>query len=104
MLFPPRLYCEDCFTEITKDDWTEVPASGTIRLFTIATINAHGKSLETPRVVALIDIDNTDGALLGIIKTNDLARDYCGVKVKANLRPKDKREGTLKDILYFEEI
>ena len=104
VLFPPRLYCEDCFTEITKDDWTEVPASGTIRLFTVATINAHGKSLETPRVVALIDIDNTDGALLGIIKTNDLARDYCGVKVKAILRPKHEREGTLKDILYFEEI
>jgi len=50
----------------------------------------------------MIDIDNTDGAILGIIKTNDYEKDFSGLKVKANLRPKGKREGTLKDILYWE--
>ena len=103
VLFPARLYCEDCFQEISEADWLEVPAAGTIRVFTVATINAHGKKMEEPKIIALIDIDKTDGALLGIIKTKDLKRDFCGVKVKAVFKPKEKREGTLKDILYFEE-
>ena len=82
----------------------EVPATGIVRLFTVATINTHGKDLEEPKVIALIDIDKTDGAMLGIIKTNDLSKDYRSVKVKAVLKSKPEREGTLKDILYFEEI
>jgi len=102
ILFPPRLYCEDCFHEISDKDWREVPSAGTIRLFTVATLNAHGKKLKEPKVMALIDIDETDGATLGIIKTTDLNKDFSGTKVKAILRPKDKREGTIKDILYWE--
>lgn len=104
VLFPARLYCEDCFQETSESDWLEVSATGTVRVFTVATINAHGKKMEEPKIIALIDIDKTDGALLGIIKTKDLKRDFCGVKVKAVFRPKEKREGTLKDILYFEEV
>ena len=101
-LFPPRLYCDDCYVEITDDDWTEVPAEGTVRLFTVAKLDAHGEKMESPKIMALIDIENTDGAMLGIIKSSDLEKDYCGTKVKAVLRPKDKLEGTIKDILYWE--
>jgi len=104
VFFPPRLYCEDCFEEIPENNWMEVPAAGAVRLFTVATINAHGEKMEEPKVIALIDIDKTDSAMLGIINTKDLKRDYCGVKVKAVFRPTEKREGTLKDILHFEEI
>ena len=46
ILFPARLYCEDCFEEIPDEDWIEVPAAGTVRLFTVATINAQGKKKE----------------------------------------------------------
>ena len=104
VLFPPRLYCEDCFEEISDEDWMEVPASGKVKLFTKATLNAHGVKMEEPKVIALIDIDNTDGAMLGIIKTNELNKDFSGVRVKAVLRPKDNREGTLKDILYWQGL
>ena len=102
VLFPPRLYCEDCFNEIPESDWMEVPSSGTVRIYTVAKLNAHGEKMQEPKVIAMIDINNTDGALLGIIKTNDYEKDFSGLKVKANLRPQGKREGTLKDILYWE--
>jgi hypothetical protein len=102
VLFPPRLYCEDCFEEIPEEDWIQVPAIGTIRLFTIARINAHGEKMKVPKIMALIDIDKTDGALLGIINSKDLKKDYTGVKVKANFRSRDQREGTLKDIINWE--
>lgn len=102
VFFPPRLFCEDCFCEIPEKGWLEVPSRGIIRLYTIATIDAHGNKLEEPKVIALIDIDKTDGAMLGIIKTKNLGKDFTGMKVKAVLKPKGKREGTLKDILHFE--
>ena len=104
ILFPPRLYCEDCFQEIPENNWIEVPSTGTVRLYTVATLNAHGKKLKEPKVMALINIDNTNGTMLGIIHTSNLYKDYSNTRVKAIFRPKDKREGTLKDILYFEEI
>jgi uncharacterized OB-fold protein len=104
ILFPPRLYCEDCVEEIPDTNWLEVPATGIIRLFTIATINAHGKKMENPKIVALIDIDNTNGATLGIIKSKEIQKDLTEMKVKAVFKPKGKREGNLKDILYYEEI
>ncbi|MFX0200610.1 MAG: Zn-ribbon domain-containing OB-fold protein [Candidatus Hodarchaeota archaeon] len=104
VFFPPRLYCEDCFVEIPEEDWIEVPATGTVRLFTVATINTLGKKMEKPKVIALIDIDKTDGATLGIIQTDNIERDFCGIKVKAVFRPKTEREGTMKDILGFQEV
>jgi len=99
---PPRLYCEDCFEEIPDSNWKEVPPVGTVKLFTVVKLNAHGKKLASPRVIALIDIEGTDSAMLGFIITNDLNKDFSGAKVKAVFRPKDKREGTIKDILYWE--
>jgi len=102
ILFPPRLYCEDCFEEIPESNWIEVPAAGTVRLFTIATLDAHGNNLKQPKIVALIDIDQTDGALLGIINSPNLDKDFSGAKVKATFREKSKCEGTLKDILYWQ--
>ncbi|TFG00277.1 MAG: Zn-ribbon domain-containing OB-fold protein [Promethearchaeota archaeon] len=104
VLFPPRLYCEDCFIEIPEENWMEVPAEGTVRLFTVAKLNAHGKKLPEPKIMAMIDIDKTDGALLGVIKSNDSERDFTGARVRANLRPKDAREGTLKDIVNWNLI
>jgi uncharacterized OB-fold protein len=102
VLFPPRLYCEDCFEEIPESDWIEVPSTGTIKLYTVAMLNAHGEKLEKPKVVAYINIDNTDGSLLGIINTSDFNKDFHGVKVKAVFKAKGTREGTLKDILNWE--
>jgi len=99
---PSRLYCEDCFEEIPENAWKEVPASGTVRLYTIATLNAHGEKLENPTVVALIDVDQTTSSMLGIINLVDLNKDYTGLKVKAVLRSKEKREGTMKDIIHWE--
>ncbi len=103
VFFPPRLYCEDCFCEIPEEKWFEVPSKGSIKLFTIATIDSYGKKLKEPKVIGLINIDQTDGSLLGVIKTDKPDEELQGVHVEAVLKPKDKREGTLKDILYFKK-
>jgi uncharacterized OB-fold protein len=99
---PPRLYCEDCYEEIPEGNWKEIPTVGTVELYTIAKLNAHGKKLASPKVVAKIKIEETDSSMLGIIQTDDVNKDLMSTKVKAILRPMDKREGTIKDILYWE--
>ena len=103
VLFPARMYCEDCFVEIPEDDWVEVAPKGWVRLWTYVMINAHGEKMEEPRLMALIDIEDTDGSILGELKIEDMEEDLFGLEVKAKLRPKKQREGTMKDILYFEE-
>jgi uncharacterized OB-fold protein len=70
----------------------------------VAKLNAHGENLAAPKIIAFIDVEGTSSAMLGIINTNNLDKDYSEAKVKAILRSKDKREGTLKDILYWEEV
>ena len=103
VFFPPRLFCEDCFCEIPDKEWFEVPPTGTIRLYTVVTIDTYGKKLEEPKIVGIINIDKTDGAILGIIKTNNFEEDLRDVQVEAVFRSKSEREGTLKDILYFKK-
>ena len=98
---PPRLYCEDCFCEIPDKEWFDVPAKGEIKLHTIATINTYGNKLEAPTLIGMIKIDKTDGLFLGIIKTENPEEIFQGVQVEAVFKPKNQREGTLKDILYF---
>jgi uncharacterized OB-fold protein len=101
VFLPPRIFCEDCFCDIPDKSWLEVPSKGTVKLWTVATINAHGEKMAEPQVIALINIDKTDSVMLGKVKTKGINKDISGQKVKAVLRPKSKREGTLKDILYF---
>jgi uncharacterized OB-fold protein len=101
--FPPRIYCEDCFVEISENDWFEVPAAGKIKLHTTATIDTYGNKLEKPKVIGMINIDKTDGNLLGIIQTDNLDEKLQGVEVEAFFKPKNDRDGTLKDILYFKK-
>ena len=101
---PPRIYCEDCFCKIPDDKWIEVPASGTIQLYTIATIDSYGEKLEEPKVIGMIRIDNTDSSMLGIIKIDNIDEELRGIQVKAVFKSKGIREGTLKDILYFKKV
>ena len=101
--FPPRLYCEDCFVEIPDKEWFEVPAAGKIKLHTTAMIDTYGNKLEEPKVVAMINIDKTDGLFFGIIKTDNPDEKLEDTQVEAVFKPKNQREGTLKDILYFKK-
>ena len=101
--FPPRLYCEDCFSEIHDKEWFEIPATGKIKLYTIATIDTYGNKLENPKVIGMINIDKTDGLFLGVIKTDNLDENLQGKQVEAVFKSKNERDGTLKDILYFKK-
>jgi uncharacterized OB-fold protein len=79
----------------------EVPITGTVKLYTVVFLNAYEEKLKEPKIIGLINIDGTHGAMLGIIKA-DPEQDIRGLRVEAVL--KKEREGNLKDILYFQPI
>ncbi len=61
-------------------------------MFTLAPLIAHSEKLRLPKVIALIDIEETTSIMLGIVKTKDYKKGFTCVKVKVVLRSKDKRE------------
>ncbi len=96
---PPRMYCENCFGEL--DTWKELSPEGSVDTFTIAHVDEKDKKLEIPRIWAFIRIDGANGGLIHNLKDIDPSKVQTGMKVKAVLKPKDKRTGEITDIECF---
>ncbi len=96
---PPRMYCDRCFAELSN--WIELPPTGTIASYTIAHEDNNGERLPEPVVLAFIEIEKTDGALIhkvGEVKPGALK---IGMRVQAVFKKKSERTGALTDIQYF---
>ncbi len=96
---PPRLYCDNCFTELAS--FMEVPSKGVIESYTITYFDRDGQALPEPEILAFVKIDKTDGGLIhriGEIKPESLK---IGSKVTAVFEAKKERKGALTDIKYF---
>lgn len=99
---PPRSVCGRCFSNIDVNSTVELKDEGVVESFTVAYVSLEGmgvgfKDIE-PTTIALIKID---GAYSGIIyKVKGEVR--VGTRVKAVW--KEKTEGSLSDLEYFEVI
>ncbi len=92
---PPRMYCECCLAELTN--YFNVPDEGTVVSFTEVYRDLEGRPLDSPVVLALINIDETDTVFLHyLIEAED---PYVGLRVKAEWN--DNRTGSLFDIKGF---
>ena len=98
---PPRMYCERCFDELTN--YTETGLKGEVHSFTVCHTDISGNKLASPRVMAYVTIDGTNG---GIIHTLNVAPEKAkiGAKVEAKLKDQGKREGNINDITGFETL
>jgi uncharacterized OB-fold protein len=97
---PPRTYCERCFARL-EDNYVEVSPKGQVHTYTVCHKNLDGTPCDTPKVLAVIKINGTDGALvhyLGKVKAEEV---YIGMPVVAALKPKKKRKGSILDITFF---
>jgi uncharacterized OB-fold protein len=96
---PPTIYCERCFSKL--EDWVEVGPGGTVLSFTILLVDMDGAPLPEPEILALIQLDGADSVLVHRLGGVDLEDLEIGMWVKAVLKPKKKREGSILDILHF---
>jgi hypothetical protein len=102
VLFPPRAFCEACFHPTST--WVRLGDTGTIQTFAICHISWDARRIAEPLVPAVIAIDGASPGmgllhLIGNASPNSVT---VGQKVKAVWRPETERQGSIKDILYFE--
>ena len=97
---PPRIYCERCFARL-EDGYTKVPAQGTVHTFTACHKRLDGTHADSPILVAVIRIDQTDGGLVHYLGEVDPDAVYVGMPVQAKFKPKKERVGSILDIAYF---
>jgi len=99
LYLPPRLYCEQCFSELTE--WEQVRNHGHVHSFTVLHLDLDGKPLPEPQIYAVVQLEGTHGGLihrLGQVRP-DAAQ--IGMAVEALFREKRQRTGSILDIEYF---
>jgi len=104
ILVPPRVYCEQCFKPTTE--WVYIRPIGRVRTAVVSYIAATRERLEKPEVVGVIEFEDAPGSgifhRLNVNPELVVNRKVFGARVKAVWKPKEQREGSINDILYFE--
>ncbi len=97
---PPRPFCEGCFNELTE--YVDVPAEGRVAAVTVARLDRRGKPLPVPEVYAFVTFKGIDegGLIHRLLVPPEEAK--VGLAVRARLKPKEARTGTILDIEGFE--
>ncbi len=104
MYVPGRLYCERCFAHLGDEAWFDAGGVGQVHTFTVLHIGPDGAPLEIPRILAFIELGETDGGLvheLGEVTFDEL---FIGMPVEAVFKAAEERTGSINDILYFRPV
>ncbi len=106
VLVTPRRFCERCFVPTTE--WVQVSSEGLLQAFTIQYAPMKGLP-EVPYCIAYIKLHGADTSLLhhiGGIDLSDVKQAVSAIKIRMALKAKwkERREGKITDIEYFEPI
>jgi uncharacterized protein len=98
---PPRMFCEDCFAELSES--VDVPDAGRVEAVTVAHRDRTGAKLDQPQVWAFMTFKGIRGGLVHRLLTPP-AKARAGLAVRARLKPRGSRTGTIADIEGFEPV
>lgn len=93
---PAVAFCERCLSELTM--WQDMGLEGTLLTFTLLFVDSDSQPLDEPELVGLIGF--SDGGIIHKLEA-DLDTLEIGMTVKAVLKPKTRRTGSILDILHF---
>ena len=107
VLVPARRFCSNCFEDATE--WVQVSDKGTIKTWSLITFEFTGQAKKPPYIQGLIDLDGGDTALahfIGGVDLTDLekAKDEVKIGMRVQAKWRDKRQGNIHDIEYFDLI
>jgi hypothetical protein len=97
---PAAAFCERCLGKL--DEWVDVGTTGEVHTFTLLFKGYDGSPLETPQLVAFIQI--ADGGLVHFLDEVDPQDLAIGMPVEAVFMPKHERTGSILDIAYFRPV
>lgn len=104
MYVPARFYCERCFAHLGDTAWFDAGTMGSVHTFTVMHIGLDGTPLDAPRILAFIEIGDTDGGLVHDLGEVDPDEVYIGMTVEAVLKSMEERTGSITDIQYFKPV
>ena len=97
---PARAFCERCFAELANP--VTVKPEGTLVSFTFCAYDRDQRPLDSPQALALVRLDGATTVMLHyLLKVSDPAKVRIGARVKAVIKPKPKRAGSILDIEGF---
>jgi uncharacterized OB-fold protein len=104
ILFPPRMFCEECFRP--TDAWTYVKDTGTIETFSISYIDLDAKRIKDPVYVGVVSVDGASPKMGILHYFGEVTPDTIkiGLRVKAVWKPPHEREGSVLDIRYWRPL
>jgi len=100
---PAKIFCEKCFARL-EDKYLDVGTTGKVYTFTECHETYEGIRKEKPSIVAVIQIDGTQGFLVHWLGEVDFGKVSIGMPVEAVFKAKKDREGSILDIKYFKPI
>jgi len=100
ILVPARKICGQCFEE--TNDWVQVGSEGALQTYTVVRYSSGVQPLEPPFGYAIILLDGADTGMTHLLYGSDPSQWRVGIRVQAVFR--DKREGNILDISYFQPI
>lgn len=95
---PAASFCERCMRQ--TDEWVDVGVEGEVVTFTHLYLNFDGTRREEPETIAFVRFG--DGGLINRVLLDDPDMISIGMRVSAKFKPAAEREGSIKDIAYFE--
>ncbi len=103
LLFPPRQVCAQCHVKV-GEDWVELSDKGVVEDFTVVvepmSDPSTGERRTLPYPTATIRLEE-GVSLIHYLEETDSAKIREGLKVQAVFKPREKRKGEMRDILYF---
>jgi len=98
---PPVHFCEKCFLRVK--DTVAVADNGTLQAFTVARLGPEGEPLANPVVYGIVKLRGASTVILHKVLA-DPAKLKTGIRVRAQLKPQNKRRGSISDIEGFVPI
>ncbi len=99
---PARLFCPQCFVEITNLFPIDKP--GYVYAFTYVANDRTGSETERPTIVALVRFESVKGGIVHRLQVNDHEEVAVGMKVEPLLKERASRIGALKDVIAFTQV
>lgn len=98
---PPRTVCEWCFRPM--DEYIRLEDTGTVNTFSLCYVTWDVQRLKQPEIPAVIEIDGASPlhGIMHMLGDIDPSEVHIGMRVKAVWKPRDERQGSVTDILYF---
>jgi len=104
VLFPPRMFCEECFRP--TDAWTYVKDTGTIETYSISYIDLDARRIPVPIYVGVVSVDGASPKMGMMHYFGEVTEKTIriGMRVRAVWRPARERVGSVLDILYWRPV